>query len=929
MVQAVQSNLYEVNNFMKTIRFCFALLLVLLCSTFIYAQDDFDGDSIIHKIVLKGLKKAKRKDILSTLGMKEGMILDYSQLEVEEQNLLALDYFEQIKFYEELAKDDAGNLLPNMKDLIIEFYEKPTIRKIMFRGNKNISYGFLINDLTIKRNEFFNKSVVISDISAILERYYKKGYNYAEVDYELFSNEELEKLNQVDLIFTINEGIETFVQEIILEGVDEGNTITNKRISDFTLKSKMKTKERKFLGLQKGVFIESDFYQDLEELRKYYRDQGYYFIEILEPEINRYEIVEEEQEREVIRIKIRIIEGNQYRFGGLILEGNKIFTDDDLTFSLKLKKGSIFNFSKFQEDLFSIRKKYTDSGYVQTMIEEQPVVDDKNSTISFRLKISESKRSYIESVYFRGNTKTKDYVLYRAVFTEVGQIFDSSKLMSSIVGLYNLGFFSKVEYDIQQGSADGLLKVTYLLEEQSTAEVRFGMQITTNKWPPDVNFFAEITERNWLGRELVLGGKVDLSVYKQGFEFKLDDPWFFNLPWSLGTSMEFYHTWDHKILKQLSNEDFEQYEQLSGVKSGYSESDVRNYFNERYLNNDPNNPNYVNAKGDLTKMGIHTMNFRFAARTGYRWAKYFFVQGEYSLSPTYNFMPYGDIKDIYYSEYRDLLEENDGWSLKSTLSASFSINTTKRRINPYQGIKFNVNASYTGIGGTYDYLLLSSKFTAYWTILDLNFNDWPFKNVIVFNAAISSLFPGFRNLAGANAGKGPILAPDDYLFVDGFFVGRGWTNSIGATSYTDRLINRRGFVRMDFSLEYRIPIHDRFVWLAGFVDLVNLVEGPTSLKPRLDPDGNVVIVGNSPQFLTDDEYAWKWWASAENYNPMGIENWYGSMGVGLQLTFPQLPLSFFVIKRFKINQYSGFQWMDDQPSSGNLDFVLSIVGYYF
>jgi len=65
------------------------------------------------------------------------------------------------------------------------------------------------------------------------------------------------------------------------------------------------------------------------------------------------------------------------------------------------------------------------------------------------------------------------------------------------------------------------------------------------------------------------------------------------------------------------------------------------------------------------------------------------------------------------------------------------------------------------------------------------------------------------------------------------------------------------------------------------------------------------------------------------YDPFGIDNWYGSIGVGVELTFPQLPLSFFVVKRFKLNYYGGLEWIQDQWETGNLDFVLSIVGYYF
>ncbi len=71
-----------------------------------------------------------------------------------------------------------------------------------------------------------------------------------------------------------------------------------------------------------------------------------------------------------------------------------------------------------------------------------------------------------------------------------------------------------------------------------------------------------------------------------------------------------------------------------------------------------------------------------------------------------------------------------------------------------------------------------------------------------------------------------------------------------------------------------------------------------------------------------------WWKNdLPGYDAMGIDKWFGSIGGGIEITFPQLPLSFFVVKRFKINYYTGFEWMNN--NIGGIDFVLSMVGYYF
>ena len=170
------------------------------------------------------------------------------------------------------------------------------------------------------------------------------------------------------------------------------------------------------------------------------------------------------------------------------------------------------------------------------------------------------------------------------------------------------------------------------------------------------------------------------------------------------------------------------------------------------------------------------------------------------------------------------------------------------------------------------------------------------------------ILPGFRNIGGQlydrpTHGEGPILYSGDYLVIDGLFSGRGWSNSLSGYSY---LGYQLGYVKLDYTLEYRVPIYDRVIWLAGFVDMVNLISGP---------------------YPGEIENSWMWWKVAPNYDPMGIDHWYGSVGGGIQLTIPQLPLSFYVVKRFKINYFTGIEWQSNKI--GGIDFVLSMVGYYF
>ena len=189
-------------------------------------------------------------------------------------------------------------------------------------------------------------------------------------------------------------------------------------------------------------------------------------------------------------------------------------------------------------------------------------------------------------------------------------------------------------------------------------------------------------------------------------------------------------------------------------------------------------------------MGLHDITWEFAVNSGYRFLRYFSVSGGLSCDPIYTWLPAGNGSryDIYYDSFFNQIsfnpnDPNASWSIKNKIFATFQINTTKRKVNPYDGLTWSTIAAYTF--GDYDSVMLNTKFTYYLPILDISFNDYPFKNVLVFNIDVSMILPGFRNIGGefrgytpadghplGTYGAGPILYQTDYLTVDGIFSGQ-------------------------------------------------------------------------------------------------------------------------------------------------------------
>jgi len=149
-----------------------AILFIFLFSMSILYSQEGDSDSgsdiegkIVYKVIFKGLKKVKSKDLIAVQMLKDGMPFDASLIDLDYKSFFELDYFEDIIVKADKAIDDkTGAEIPGMINVIFEFVEKPTIRKILFKGNNNIPYGYLIGDVKVKKSDFLKKSVVIGDI---------------------------------------------------------------------------------------------------------------------------------------------------------------------------------------------------------------------------------------------------------------------------------------------------------------------------------------------------------------------------------------------------------------------------------------------------------------------------------------------------------------------------------------------------------------------------------------------------------------------------------------------------------------------------------------------------------------------------------------------------------------------------------------------
>ena len=164
--------------------------------------------------------------------------------------------------------------------------------------------------------------------------YHEKGYFFAHVKIDT----NMTKAGSVNVLIRIKEGKKVDIEEIRFKG--------NRSLKSKALKKVMQTQQKSFMAFfdESGIYKKDVLKLDLLRLEAYYQDQGFYRVRVLDPEID----VNKKEKR--IYITIPVQEGIQYKVNIITAKGDDSYTEEEILSVMRIKKGDIFNVSRFRED---------------------------------------------------------------------------------------------------------------------------------------------------------------------------------------------------------------------------------------------------------------------------------------------------------------------------------------------------------------------------------------------------------------------------------------------------------------------------------------------------------------------------------------------------------------------------------------------------
>jgi outer membrane protein insertion porin family len=506
----------------------------LLILIFVFVLNLHSQNQEVYKILgisVEGNTFAQPSVIIANSGLKVGDEISFARvgnniiagdkIRNAIKQLWALRIFKDVKIEIENQVNDGVYLL-------IRVEEYPRLEDIIVEGNKEISTKDIKNKINLVRGQVIAENRLSAVRSEIKKIYEEKGYFLADVNFEVLPTKE----GRANLKVKINEGKKISIKRIIFEG--------NVKVKDGDLKGAMKdTKEKKWwMFWRTAKFERKKFEDDKKKLIEYYRKKGFKDATIL------YDSVYTDEKREGLYIKIKLHEGPQYKVRNITWDGNTVFDDKVLTERLDFKPGDIYNREKFEKNLYGndqqtdVASLYLDNGYL-TMSMQPEEVKVSEDTIDIVIHVYEGKQFRIRRVEIKGNTKTKDRVIRRELYTIPGKFFSRSDIVRSIRNLAVLNYFNpeKLKPDYKMVS-DSTVDLTYEVEEKSsdTFNASVGYSSFGLLGSIGVTFNNFSISEPWRGGDGQMlnfewvFGRYDYRTFSLGFR----EPWFKDTPTSIG-----------------------------------------------------------------------------------------------------------------------------------------------------------------------------------------------------------------------------------------------------------------------------------------------------------------------------------------------------------------------------------------------------------
>ena len=265
---------------------------------------------LVKEIAVQGNRRVQEAVILGRVSLKIGTPFVANRTAEDIRAIFSLGFFDDVQVR---VEDFEGGV-----KLTYVVAERPFVRDVLFSGNKKQDAATLLEKIDLKLGTVYNPVEVNRASDKLKEFYESEGY------FEVGVTPEVEKLadGDVTVTFKISEGRRITIEQIVIEGTQG---LTPKQV-----RAAMETQEREFYILR-GTVQRQRLDEDIDRIIQLYNDHGYVQARVEKSEID----VDRENARATIRIVV--VEGPQFKVGGVDMTGNSLLPQEEIRKRILLK----------------------------------------------------------------------------------------------------------------------------------------------------------------------------------------------------------------------------------------------------------------------------------------------------------------------------------------------------------------------------------------------------------------------------------------------------------------------------------------------------------------------------------------------------------------------------------------------------------------
>jgi len=480
---------------MKSNTFSRLLLLGLLVSHGVKGDEEF----VVKDIQVKGLQRISLGTVYNYLPVNVGEKFSLGNVSPAIKALFKTGFFKDVS----LERDGST--------LIVNVVERPSIAKIIFEGNKDLSKDDLtkaLDKIGLAEGKIFDRQVLDKVEQELTRQYLSHG------KYGLKIKTDVSNLtrNRVGIHIKISEGRVTKIKQI--------NIVGNNAFDDKTLVSKFELSTSNLLSFytKDDQYSKQKLSADLETLRSYYLDRGYINFSV---ESTQVAITPDKKD---IYVTVNVKEGDVYRLSKVKLAGNLVVAPDELIKLVSIGPSEIFSRKSATETSKAIQDRLGDEGYAFANVNMVPEINEAQKTVDMTFFVDPGKRVYVHRINMSGNTKTRDEVLRREMRQMEASWASSSKIERSKTRLERLGYFETVNVETPPvvGTADQI-DVNYKVVEKASGNLSAGVGYSQVQ---GIVLNANIAQDNIFGSGKRVNVAFNNSTYLTSYQFGFFNPYF-------------------------------------------------------------------------------------------------------------------------------------------------------------------------------------------------------------------------------------------------------------------------------------------------------------------------------------------------------------------------------------------------------------------